>query len=119
MQAVTATGRLSSNKPNLQNIPIRTEIGKKIRTAFIAEKDHELYSFDYSQIELRVLCEACEDPNLLKAFQEDQDIHESTGQLVFNKKNNLVEFNSKIKNNILEKARVLKIASEQEKNKKK
>jgi len=84
--AATITGRLSSSEPNLQNIPIRTEIGKKIRTAFIAEKDHELYSFDYSQIELRVLCEACEDPNLLKAFLEDQDIHQSTGQLVFNKK---------------------------------
>ena len=84
--AATITGRLSSSEPNLQNIPIRTEIGKKIRTAFIAEKEHELYSFDYSQIELRVLCEACEDPNLLKAFQEDQDIHQSTGQLVFNKK---------------------------------
>ena len=84
--AATITGRLSSSEPNLQNIPIRTEIGKKIRTAFIAEKGHELYSFDYSQIELRVLCEACEDPNLLKAFQEDQDIHQSTGQLVFNKK---------------------------------
>jgi DNA polymerase-1 len=84
--AATITGRLSSSEPNLQNIPIRTEIGKKIRTAFIAEKEHELYSFDYSQIELRVLAEACEDPNLLKAFQEDQDIHQSTGQLVFNKK---------------------------------
>ena len=84
--AATITGRLSSSEPNLQNIPIRTEIGKKIRTAFIAEKEYELYSFDYSQIELRVLCEACEDPNLLKAFQEDQDIHQSTGQLVFNKK---------------------------------
>ena len=83
--AATITGRLSSSEPNLQNIPIRTEIGKKIRTAFIAEKDHELYSFDYSQIELRVLCEACEDPNLLTAFQENQDIHQSTGQLVFNK----------------------------------
>jgi len=84
--AATITGRLSSSEPNLQNIPIRTEIGKKIRTAFIAERDYELYSFDYSQIELRVLCEACADPNLLKAFQEDQDIHQSTGQLVFNKK---------------------------------
>ncbi len=84
--AATITGRLSSSEPNLQNIPIRTEIGKKIRTAFIAEKNHELYSFDYSQIELRVLCEACEDPNLLKAFQENQDIHQSTGQLVFNKR---------------------------------
>ena len=84
--AATITGRLSSSEPNLQNIPIRTEIGKKFRTAFIAEKDYELYSFDYSQIELRVLCEACADPNLLKAFQEDQDIHQSTGQLVFNKK---------------------------------
>ncbi len=84
--AATITGRLSSSEPNLQNIPIRTEIGKKIRTAFIAEKDYDLYSFDYSQIELRVLCEACEDPNMLTAFQEDQDIHQSTGQLVFNKK---------------------------------
>ena len=84
--AATITGRLSSSEPNLQNFPIRTEIGKKIRTAFIAEKDYDLYSFDYSQIELRVLCEACEDPNMLTAFQEDQDIHQSTGQLVFNKK---------------------------------
>jgi len=78
--AATITGRLSSSEPNLQNIPIRTEIGKKIRTAFIAERDYELYSFDYSQIELRVLCEGCEDPTLLKAFQKDQDVLKSTGQ---------------------------------------
>ena len=85
--ASTITGRLSSSEPNLQNIPIRSEVGKKIRTAFIANDNFRLYSLDYSQIELRILCEACKDPILLESFKNNIDIHESTAQLVFNKKN--------------------------------
>ena len=85
--ASTITGRLSSSEPNLQNIPIRSEVGKKIRTAFIANDNFRLYSLDYSQIELRILCETCKDPILLESFKNNIDIHESTAQLVFNKKN--------------------------------
>lgn len=84
-QSVAATGRLSSQDPNLQNIPIRTEEGKKIRGAFKPQKPH--YSFvaaDYSQIELRLLAHLSEDPALLKAFREGDDIHTYTAALVFN-----------------------------------
>ena len=83
-QTVTATGRLSSSGPNLQNIPIRTEEGRKIRKAFIAsDKNNLLLSADYSQIELRILGHLSEDANLIKAFKEGSDIHAYTASLVF------------------------------------
>jgi len=82
-QAVAATGRLSSSDPNLQNIPIRTELGREIRRAFIAEPGHVLISADYSQIELRVLAHLAEDETLIKAFQDDKDIHDETALKVF------------------------------------
>jgi len=84
--ATTLTGRLSSNNPNLQNIPIRTENGKKIRNAFIAEKNKKLVSFDYSQIELRLAAEISKDANLIKAFVQGKDIHNSTAKEIFNLK---------------------------------
>lgn len=74
-QGVTATGRLSSSDPNLQNIPSRTEDGKKIRKVFVAEKNHVLVAADYSQIELRVLAHYSSDPVLLQAFYDDVDVH--------------------------------------------
>jgi len=84
--ATTITGRLSSNDPNLQNIPIRTENGKKIRNAFIPEKNHKLVSFDYSQIELRLAAEISEDKNFIKAFIQGEDIHSSTAKKIFDLK---------------------------------
>jgi len=82
-QAVTSTGRLSSNNPNLQNIPIRTEEGRKIRQAFIAPKNHKIVSADYSQIELRIMAHLSKDPGLLKAFANKQDVHAATAAEVF------------------------------------
>ncbi|SJZ79660.1 DNA polymerase I [Pilibacter termitis] len=83
-QALTQTGRLSSVDPNLQNIPIRTEDGRKIRQAFVASKeDWVIYSSDYSQIELRVLAHISQDEHLKSAFMEGQDIHTSTAMRVF------------------------------------
>jgi len=77
-QTVAATGRLSSSDPNLQNIPIRTEIGKKIRKSFIAKKGSELLAADYSQIELRIVASLAHDRKMLAAFHKDQDIHATT-----------------------------------------
>ncbi len=82
-QAVTATGRLSSSGPNLQNIPVRTEEGRKIRQAFIAPEGYQLLAADYSQIELRIMAHISQDKGLLKAFAEDQDIHQATAAEVF------------------------------------
>jgi len=82
-QTVTATGRLSSSDPNLQNIPIRTDEGREIRSAFIPQKGWHLVSADYSQIELRILAHYSEDKILLKAFEEDEDIHNRTATEIF------------------------------------
>jgi DNA polymerase-1 len=82
-QVGTATGRLSSTNPNLQNIPIKTELGREIRAAFIAAPGNVLISADYSQIELRLMAHYSEDPLLVRAFQEGQDIHTLTASEVF------------------------------------
>ena len=82
-QAVAATGRLSSTDPNLQNIPIRTPEGRRIRQAFIAPPGHKLVAADYSQIELRIMAHLSGDEGLLKAFATDQDIHQATAAEVF------------------------------------
>ena len=85
MQTVAATGRLSSNNPNLQNIPIRTERGRLIRKAFIArDENYTLLSADYSQIELRIIAALSGEENMIKAFQNHEDIHRSTAAKVFN-----------------------------------
>jgi DNA polymerase-1 len=82
-QTVAATGRLSSSDPNLQNIPIRTELGRQIRRAFVAEKGNKLISADYSQLELRLLAHITRDAVMLDAFQKGEDIHNRTSRLVF------------------------------------
>ena len=85
MQTVAATGRLSSNNPNLQNIPIRTERGRQIRKAFIArDENYTLLAADYSQIELRIIAALSGEDNMIKAFQNGEDIHKSTASKVFN-----------------------------------
>jgi DNA polymerase-1 len=88
-QAVAATGRLSSSDPNLQNIPIRTEIGREIRRAFIAEPGHRLISADYSQIELRVLAHLSGDETLIASFARGEDIHDRTALKVFGENSGL------------------------------
>ena len=84
-QTVTATGRLSSSEPNLQNIPIRTEIGREIRKAFVpADSEHVVLSADYSQIELRIMAHLSGDQTLRRSFLDDEDVHARTAALVFN-----------------------------------
>jgi len=83
-QAVTATGRLSSSDPNLQNIPIRSEEGRRIREAFVAPDGCTLLAADYSQIELRIMAHLSQDPGLLKAFAAGEDIHRHTASEIFN-----------------------------------
>ncbi len=90
-QAVAATGRLSSSDPNLQNIPIRTPLGREIRGAFIADPGHVLISVDYSQIELRVLAHLSGDAALIQAFSEGEDIHDRTALKVFGTNSGLGE----------------------------
>lgn len=82
-QTVAATGRLSSSEPNLQNIPIRTELGRRIRRSFVAEQGNKIISADYSQLELRLLAHITQDPVMLEAFQNGEDIHARTARLVF------------------------------------
>lgn len=85
MQTVAATGRLSSNNPNLQNIPIRTERGREVRKAFVPrDENHVLLAADYSQIELRIIAALSEEETMIKAFQDGEDIHASTAAKVFN-----------------------------------
>jgi DNA polymerase-1 len=85
-QTVAATGRLSSSEPNLQNIPIRTDLGRRIRKAFVADKGNKIVSADYSQLELRLLAHITQDAVMLEAFQKGEDIHARTARLVFGAK---------------------------------
>jgi DNA polymerase-1 len=85
-QTVAATGRLSSSEPNLQNIPIRTDLGRRIRRAFVADKGNKIVSADYSQLELRLLAHITQDAVMLEAFQKGEDIHARTARLVFGAK---------------------------------
>jgi DNA polymerase-1 len=82
-QATAVTGRLASTEPNLQNIPVRTAEGRRIREAFIAPPGHVLLSADYSQVELRIMAHLSEDPALLRAFQQGEDIHRATAAEIF------------------------------------
>jgi DNA polymerase I len=84
-QAITATGRLSSSNPNLQNIPVRTEFSRQIRAAFIPESGWLLVSADYSQIELRILAHLSQEPQLINAYRQNQDVHKLTAQLLLEK----------------------------------
>ena len=90
-QTIAATGRLSSINPNLQNIPVRTDVGREIRKAFIAPPEHVLLVADYSQIELRVLAHIADEPALIEAFQNGEDIHARTAARVYGVDMNAVQ----------------------------
>ncbi|HET9906637.1 MAG TPA: DNA polymerase I [Anaerolineales bacterium] len=92
-QIGAVTGRLSSSNPNLQNIPIRTEEGRRIRNGFVAGKDSVLLSVDYSQIELRIVAHMAEDEGMLAAFRADEDIHATTAAAIYNVKNEAITKN--------------------------
>ena len=94
-QAVTATGRLSSSDPNLQNIPIRAPEGRRVRAAFVAPAGHQLVAADYSQVELRVMAHFSQDASMIQAFVEDQDIHSATAAEVFGTANDETRRNAK------------------------
>ncbi len=100
-QAVTTTGRLSSSDPNLQNIPIRTAEGRRIRQAFIASNGYRLLAADYSQIELRLMAHLSDDDNLLKAFHQGQDIHQQTAVEIFETELNAVTAEQRRKSKII------------------
>ena len=89
-QAVAITGRLASSDPNLQNIPIKTSEGRKVREAFVAPKGHKILSADYSQIELRIMAHLSKDKGLIKAFKNNEDVHTITASEIFNCKIQLV-----------------------------
>ena len=95
--AATTTGRLASSEPNLQNIPIKTEDGKEIRKAFIAEKNHLLISADYNQIEMRILADIADVKELKKAFKNNEDIHSLTASQVFNIPLNKINYEARRK----------------------
>ncbi len=99
---MTATGRLSSSNPNLQNIPIRTELGRRIRRAFVPDEGNVFVAADYSQLELRLLAHITQDEHMLEAFQKGEDIHERTARLVFK---------AKTKEELKEKRRFAKIVN--------
>mgnify|MGYP000926555609 CR=1 FL=1 len=84
-QTITATGRLSSSNPNLQNIPVKSQIGREIRQGFIAPPQHQILAIDYSQIELRIMAHIAQEPTMTKAFNSNQDIHLSTASIIYNK----------------------------------
>jgi DNA polymerase-1 len=100
-QTVTSTGRLSSSEPNLQNIPMRGEIGQRFRQAFVPEAGHLLLAADYSQIELRVLAHLSQDPALIETFSADRDIHEETARRVFG------EASPQLKDELRRKAKII------------
>jgi DNA polymerase-1 len=99
--ATTITGRLSSNNPNLQNIPIRTENGRKIRNAFIAADKNKLVSFDYSQIELRLAAEMSQDKNFIEAFLQGEDIHTTTAKEIFKLKDKEISVENRRKAKVI------------------
>ena len=94
-QVGSTTGRLASLNPNLQNIPIRTEQGRKVRNAFYAQEGNKLLAIDYSQIELRIVAHVAQDKTMIEAFKNQQDIHATTAARVFNKPLDQVTYNER------------------------